>query len=79
MQNPPPGALDVDRATAIRIVANRLRTRGSAHHRAGAASVRQRARDLLIEILPYRHGFTPSELDDLASACVALAAPAAGA
>lgn len=66
----------MDRATAIRIVTNRLRPLVSSPHRTAQDCLYQRARDLLIEILPYRHGFTSRELDDLAYECVAREAPA---
>lgn len=66
----------MDRATATRIVTNRLRPLLAAVSRTAGDSLHQRARDLLIEILPYHHGFTSPELDELASECVALEAPA---
>lgn len=65
----------MDRATAIRIVTNRLRPAVIGAPRPAGSWLRQRARDLFIEILPYRHGFTSHELDELAAECTALVLP----
>ena len=65
----------MDRATAVRIACNRLRPLVSSLQRAGKC-LHERACGLLIEILPYHRGFTSRELDELASECEAIEAPA---
>ncbi len=72
----------MDPATATAIVVNRLRPLLAGAREAARADPRalpQLARDLLIEILPYRHGFSDHALDALARDCAAAvaAAPAA--